>query len=299
MRKLSQRSRSADRWQRIVNGGLLLSLLWLTAGCGGKPTASDQSALKNDSTAEQAMTEVLKSLSESGITRQLSDEGSTYSTLAVHDIGKSHEYLGQSNKAAAAIQLGIYMSDLGYLMEFNKREEGKRYFEACLLLANHVGLQELFGKKVEFRFSDIIKGDENLQRNLDRLFKNTTNTAADEEFKKIHAAALAGYFIEELYHLDIFVSTEGNSKELQLKGTRVLLNQKEAVGNLIRYFDHLQLKPEGIALYQDFLKMQARYQALDAERLLKESDLSIILQDKGFNEILTSITSIRKSITGS
>lgn len=289
------------RWQGMVNVGFLLLTVWLTTGCGGKPATSEQSTLKNDSTAEQAMNEVLQSLRETGITRQLSQEGSPFMTEAVHDINKSHEFLQQDNKAASAIQLGVYMSDLGYLMEFNERDEGRRYFEGCLLLANQVGLQELFGKSVAVRFSDIISGNADLQRDLDLLFKNTTNTASEEEFKKVHAAALTGYYIEELYHLAIFVKTstrEGNHGGLQLKAIQTLLSQRKELGNLIRYFDHLQLKPEGIMLYQDFLRMQTTYLALDTGRLMNSTDLPAIQQDPNVAAILQSVISIRNSITG-
>jgi hypothetical protein len=286
----------------MMTCGMLLLFGWIMVNCGGKPAVTEQAAIQNDSSALQATNEVLQSLRESGITRQFSADGSVFQAEAVHDINKSHDYLHQSNKAAAAIRLGIYMSDLGYLMEFDRRDQAKRYFEECLLLANHVGLQELFSKAVEVRFSDIISGNADLQRDLGRLFKHATNTAAADEFKKIHAAALAGYYIEELYHLTLFIQTapqQENLSPLRMKALQTLLSQKDEVGNLIRYFDHLELKPEGIALYQEYLKMQSGYQSLDADRLLKETNEMIILQDKKFNEILASIISIRNRIAGS
>lgn len=290
-----------ERLLNAVTCGLLVLLGWIVVSCGGRSAVTEQSAIKNDSSAQQAMNDVLQSLRESGITREISGDSSIFQSEAVHDVNKSHDYLRQSNKAASAIQLGIYMSDLGYLMEFNRRDQARRYFEGCLLLANQVGLQELFGKAVEVRFSDIISGNADLQRDFGRLFKHATNTAADDEFKKNHAAALAGYYIEELYHMTLFVQAAAqkeNLSPLRMKAVQTLLSQKDEVGNLIRYFDHLELKPEGIALYQEYLKMQSSYQALDTDRLLKEPNAVIILQDKTFNEILASIISIRKTITG-
>ncbi len=295
MKQTIQLAFPARRFVRLAVCGVMLLLL--LPGCGGKKAVPQENADLVEN-ADQTREQVLKSLRESGITRQFPLSASGFQPEAVHDISRVHDYLKQGNKAIPALQLGVYMSDLGYLVDFGKKEEARQYFEGCVLLANDVGLNRQFSQAVELRFGEIISGNEALGKSLDRLYQYADNSS--DEFKKMHAAALTGYYVEELYHLVVFVQSstrDENGSGLRMKAVQTLLGQKEEVGNLIGYFDHLDLKPEGILLYQDFLKMQAIYMALETDRLMKTTDLAAIQQDRNFADIMNSITSIRKTIT--
>jgi hypothetical protein len=287
------------RWRKITYG-LCLSAFLLASGCGGKKSNGESPPESTEENAAQVRDEVLKSLRESDVARQFSTFA--FQEAAVNDIGRLHHYLQQGNKGVAAINLGAYMSDLSYVAQFDRKEDMKRYFEGCFLLADHVGMKKLFSHSVELRFSQIISGNEALDQSLSKLFKNAENTTDD--FKKMHAAALTGYYIEELYHLVVFVKSPSSQqadsvREMKLRALQTLIRQKSEVGNLIGYFDHLHLQPAAIALYQEFLKMQNKYQSLDTERLLKETDPDKVLQDKSFVEILDSLSSIREFIVNS
>lgn len=295
MKQTTQVTLLARRFVRLAASGVML--LMLLSGCGGKKAASEEQAVLAGK-ADQVRDQVLKSLGESGIARQLPFSGSGFQQEALHDISRVHDYLKQSNKAIPALHLGVYMSDLGYLMDFDKKEEARQYFEGCVLLANDVGLNRQFSQAVELRFGEIISGNEALGKSLDRLYKFADNSS--DEFKKMHAAALTGYYVEELYHLAVFVQSsvqDESGSGLRMKAVQTLLGQKKEVGNLVGYFDHLKLRPEGIALYQDFLKLQTKYQALDMDRLLKITDPLVILQDGNVQDVLNLIMMIRKAIT--
>lgn len=85
---------------------------------------------------------VLKSFRASEATSQVRRLGAAFQPDLLSDITRSYHYLQLSNKGAAAANLGIYLSDLGYLIEFQQTAEVQRYFEACFLLANNVGMKK-------------------------------------------------------------------------------------------------------------------------------------------------------------
>ena len=164
----------------------------------------------------------------------------------MNDVDRTNHYLKAGNKGAAAANLGVYMSDLSCLITHGKRDEANRYFQACLALSEFIGMKKQFSQAIQIGFNDIIEGDEKLEKSLANLFKDATNTAEQEEFKKLHASALTGYYIEELYLLAFFLksyrSTEGPDSVF-FAALSIFANQKDELNNLITYFDHVQLKP--------------------------------------------------------
>jgi len=280
--------------------GIVMLLFSLLAGCGGKKETAESKSERSVENAAAIRGEVLKSLSESGINKQFSSTGTAFQEIALHDISRIHDYLKLNNKATVALQLGVYMSDLGYLVDYNKSDEAKQYFEGCVLLANDAGLNKQFSHAMELKFGEIISGNETLEKSLNRLYKFADDSSDD--FKKSHAAALTGYYVEELYHLVVVAQSSQPSdslnSEMKLRALQALLSQRQGISNLIGYFDHLQLKPEGIALYQDFLMLQSKYLSLNADQLMKETDPAKILQRSDCADILNAIKGIRNRITG-
>ncbi len=243
---------------------------------------------------------VLQSFQTSAVTAQLHAFEDSCRQDFLHDIVQVHHYLQLSNKGAAAANLGIYMSDLGYLIKCRQKALVQQYFDGCFLLANYVGMEKQFSHAIELRFAEIISGNEAVEKFLDPLFKDATNTSSGEEFKKMHGAALTGYYVEELYHLARFAQAHTkmeHSDRLALRdGLYMLIEQRNELGYLIDYFDHVKLKPEGNAVYRELLTMQREYQMLDRMRWLHEDDPALILQDMHLKNIVDQIILIRAKI---
>ena len=138
-----------------------------------------------------------------------------------------------------------------------------------------------------------------IRKIVGHLFKDATNTAEQEEFKKLHASALTGYYIEELYLLAFFLKSyhsPDGSDSLFFAALSAFANQKDELDNLITYFDHVQLKSAGISAYQDLLSLQSKYLAMDSKQLLQETDPKIVLRDKSLQDIFDSLFSLRERV---
>ncbi len=270
------------------------------AGCRSKNTADEKTELP-EIEAGEVRDNVLRSLRASNVTSQLPFSEEALDKGLLNDVDRTNDYL-RLGKGAAAANLGIYLSDLSCLVTLDKIDEARRYFEACLRLSEYIGMKKQFEQAIQFGFNEIIAGDKKLEKSLEDRFKDARNNAEQEEFKKLHAAALTGYYIEELHHLASFVKSNlpvDNADSVFIGALKVFINQKDELNNLIAYFDHIKLKPEGISVYQDLLALQTKFLVLDRDRLLQESDASVLVKDKSLQDIFDSLVSFRKRIIDS
>ena len=223
-----------------------------------------------------------------------------YNQNVINDVNRTNIYLKRKNKGVAAANLGIYLSDLTYLMAFEQRDEAFRYFDACLKLSKFVGMKKQFSEAIYLGLNEIIAGDEKLENSLNNVFRDATNSAVGGDFKKLHAAALTGYYIEELYHLSRFLElykpVGGKADTTLFKTLQIFVGQKKELSNLVGYFDHIDLKSQGIFLYQDILRLQVSYLALEGMEVLGKKDVALVLQDKTLMHIIKSVAAIRTAI---
>ncbi len=255
--------------------------IFLLIGCGTKKSDGEKID-KEVLDAAAIRDDVLKSLRSSQVTNQLKFSRQLLDDGLLNDVDRANDYLKAGNKGAAAANLGIYMSDLSCLMAHGKRDEASRYFQACLTLSEFIGMKKQFSQAIQLGFNEIIAGDEKLETSLANLFKDAENTADQEEFKKLHASALTGYYIEELYLLAFFLKSyraTDSSDSLFFAALSAFVNQKDELNNLITYFDHIQLKLAGLAAYQDLLSLQSKYLAIDSKQLLQETDPKVVLTE--------------------
>jgi hypothetical protein len=270
------------------------------AGCRSKNSTDEKTELV-ETEAGEVRDDVLESLRASNVTSQLPFSEEVLQRGLLNDVDRTNDYL-RHGKGAAAANLGIYLSDLSCLVTLGKGDEARRYFEACLRLSEHIGMKKQFEEAIQFGFNEIIAGDKKLGKSLEDRFKDARNTAEEEEFKKLHASALTGYYIEELYHLAAFIkshSTVEKADSVFIVAFNTFINQKDELDNLIAYFDHIKLKPQGISVYQELLALQGKFLALDRDRLLQERNTSLLVKDKSVQVIFDSLFSFRKRIIDS
>ena len=280
---------------------LSLQVMTFLLGCG---TKNDRQAAKHEFNEQDATTTqnaVLRSLRTSEVTTRIFSTGVEFNIALLNDVDHVSRY-ARRDKGVAAANFGVYLSDLKYAAAFDEEEYVKRYFEACLRLSEYCGIKKEFTQAVQFHFDEIIAGDEAFQKSVQKQIKDADNVSKGEEYQKAHASALAGYYIEELYHLVSFMQLYASeTKADQVFSTlfETLITQKNELNSLIGYFDHIQLKTGGISAYQELLSIQKMYLALNTDQLLQETNPSLILKNKDLQQISEAIRSIRNRIVNS
>ncbi|HET9053695.1 MAG TPA: hypothetical protein VFM90_05950, partial [Cyclobacteriaceae bacterium] len=123
--------------------------------------------------------------------------GADYNPGLVNPRTKVDQYTTHTDKAA--LNLGVYSSDIGYLTSYEKAQEAINYLNACKTLADGLGVIGTFDIEILKRFEANISNKDSLSYLLDETIKQTDKFLKDESRNKLAALVVTGSFVEGLY----------------------------------------------------------------------------------------------------
>lgn len=219
----------------------------------------------------------------------------------VNSVEKKDSYLGSRSQA---LNLGIYITDLAYLAKFGLTGEAVDYLEAIHSLSNQVGVStEVFESLLEKAKANINNADSILNVSNEAFYQLVTFL---ETSKKENTLAIisTGAYIESLYLVL-------ESKDEFVEGDPLIDQICETVtpfGNLLsraKKFEDDQ-NVASIIKYLNLINQTFdQLKVTDTETTLKEDSGKLIIQGgidltftaENFEEIKTTIRSIRTEIT--
>lgn len=277
--------------------------LW---SCGG--SKEDQS--QNSDEFEEAQGTVKENIeqlvynipSPSEIPYLLQATGAEYNQSLLNDRKKADSYGSRPDKAA--LNLGVYTTDIGYLSSYDKTQEAIEYLNSSKKLADNLGVIGTFDTEVLKSFESNIGNKDSLANILNRAVKSTDKYLQDDSKNRLAALLLTGSFIEGLYISTGLIKTypkdilPNDARNLILTPLiQVILNQEKSVDEMVSMLASIKDQAEPIAsLNTDILALQASYRALNIEEQLKNNRSDLVLTDKHLSEITTIVEKIRKSI---
>ncbi len=277
--------------------------LW---SCGG--SKEDQS--QNSDEFEEAQGTVKENIeqlvynipSPSEIPYLLQATGAEYNQSLLNDRKKADSYGSRPDKAA--LNLGVYTTDIGYLSSYDKTQEAIDYLNSSKKLADNLGVIGTFDTEVLKSFESNIGNKDSLANILNRAVKSTDKYLQDDSKNRLAALLLTGSFIEGLYISTGLIKTypkdilPNDARNLILTPLiQVILNQEKSVDEMVSMLASIKDQAEPIAsLNTDILALQASYRALNIEEQLKNNRSDLVLTDKHLSEITTIVEKIRKSI---
>jgi hypothetical protein len=276
------------------------------ASCG--PSSSDK---KKNSTEFEAAKENLPDQIEglmdnmpspSEIPYLLQATGAEFNESLLNPRSKADQYSSRTDKAA--LNLGVYAADIGYLASYDKAQEAIDYLESAKNLADGLGVIGSFDMEVLKQFEDNISKKDSLSRLLDRTIKKTELFLNDDNRNKLSALVITGSFIEGLYISTGLVKSypkdllPTDAKNLVLTPIiRVILEQKKSVSELIKMLGVVEQTEPVTSLAAELKALETEYAALNIEEQIKNNTASLVLTDKNLVQITTIVEKMRKSIT--
>jgi hypothetical protein len=240
--------------------------------------------------------------SPSEIPYLLEATGAEFNQSLVNDVKKVDQYTLKNDKAA--LNLGIYAADIGYLSSYEKTQESITYMAAVKTLADKLGVIGSYDMNEMNRFESNIANKDSLTSILDNSVKKTKNYLKDDNRDKLAALVLTGSFIEGLYVSTGLIKSypknllPNDSRNLVLTPlVRVILEQEKSVDELVKMLGTVEQADPIVAIIADLTSLQASYRALDIEEQIKNNNASLVLTDKNLVEITAIVEKIRKFIT--
>lgn len=227
--------------------------------------------------------------------------GADFNPGLVNPRTKVDQYSTHTDKAA--LNLGIYSSDIGYLTSYDKAQEAIDYLNACKTLADGLGVIGTFDIEILKRFEANISNKDSLSYLLDETIKQTDKFLKDESRNKLAALVVTGSFVEGLYvSTGLIKSYPKNILPEDARVTvlgpliRVVLQQRESVSDLLKMLSAVEQTGPVSGIISDLKDLEKAYASLNIEENLKNNRADLVLNDKALSEVTTIVERLRKSI---
>lgn len=240
--------------------------------------------------------------SPSEIPYLLQATGAEFNQGLVNSREKVDQYTTRNDKAA--LNLGVYAADIGYLTSYDKTQEAIDYLAACKALSDHLGLIGTFDAELLQKFEENISNKDSLTRLLDRTIKKSETFLKDDSRSKLSSLVIAGSFIEGLYIATGLIKSypknilPEDSRNLVLTPLMsVVLKQKSSVSEMVKMLSAAEQTETVAAIVEDLKTLEQTYQNLNIEEQIKNNRADLVLSDKNLEGITTLLEKIRKNIT--
>lgn len=279
----------------------------MLASCSKSGENQEQNAREFDE-ASESLNEQIEEFTynippPSEIPYLLQATGAEFNQSLVNSREKVDQYTSQNDKAA--LNLGVYAADIGYLTSYDKTQEAIDYLTACRTLSDDLGLIGTFDAALLEKFEKNISNKDSLTRLLDRTIKDSREYLRDDSRNKLSSLVIAGSFIEGLYIATGLIKSypknilpEDNRNLVLTPLMRVVLEQKSSVSEMVKMLDDAEQTETISAIKEDFKELEKTYQGLNIEEQIKNNRADLVLSDKNLAGITSIVEKIRKRVTG-
>jgi hypothetical protein len=232
----------------------------------------------------------------------IQQSGAEFNESLLNPRSKTDKYIPRVDKAA--MNLGVYTADIGYLVSYDKTQEAIDYLNSCKTLADNLGVLGSFDIELLKRFESNISNKDSLSIMLNQTIQQTEKLLRDDARSKLAVLVLTGSFIEGLYISTGLVNSY--PKDLLPADTRnviltpviqVILNQQKSVSNLLKMLTSVEQTEPVTSIVADVIELEKAYNALDIEDQIASNRADLMLSDKNLVQITEIVGRIRTLIT--
>lgn len=289
-------------WYNILS---ILTLTVFLAACGGqqkdKASGSDEFKKAEESLKDQIQEYLYGIPSPSEIPYLLQATGAEFNQNLINDKSRADRYTSRTDKAA--LNLGVYAADIGYLSSYEKTQEALDYMAACKTIADNLGITSSFDTKLIRRFEANLGKKDSLAIILDQTIKKAESFLRDDNRNKLAALILTGSFLEGLYISTGVVKTyprnilPDDARNLVLTPLmQIILNQEKSVNETIRMLETVdQSSPVGQIL-TDLKELSESYEQLNIQEQIRNNRADLVLTDATLASITASVEKLRSGI---
>ncbi len=263
---------------------------------------SDEFKEAEESLKDQIKDVVYNIPSPSEIPYLLEATGAEFNQSLINDSKKADQYATRNDKAA--LNLGVYAADIGYLSSYEKTQESITYLATAKSLADKLGVIGSFDADVLKRFESNISNKDSLAALLNQSVQKTDAYLKDDSRNKLAALMVTGSFVEGLYISTGLIKSypknllPDDQRNLVLTPLmRVILQQEKSVDELVKMLGTVEQTDPVTTIVTDLTALQASYRALNIEEQIKNNKANLVLTDKNLVDITTIVDKMRKFIT--
>ena len=230
---------------QLKPASIALALAMIISSCGGggnqQETSSD-AASEFDAAKEKVaanVSEVLKDLPPPAeVPYLLMGAGADFDESLINSLDNMPAY--QKDQTKAALNLGVYATDIGYLASYQKSELALNYMGECQKLAAPVGVSSAIDYGMIARFEKNMENKDSLAIITNEIMEKSAERLAELEEVNSAALLLAGSWVEGVYLSTTIVSNypddlPEDARTLILEPlVKIVIDQKSSLNNLMK-----------------------------------------------------------------
>lgn len=286
---------------------LALSAAVLVSSCGGgsQEKSSDASS-EFDAAKEQVAADVSKVLKDlpppSEVPYLLMNAGAEFNPAIINSLEKMESY--QTSESKAALNLGVYATDIGYLTSYEKSELALDYMGECQKLAAPVGVSGAIDYGMIARFEANMENRDSLSNIINEVMQKSGERLSELDELNSAALLLAGSWIEGVYISATIVNTYPDdlpeeSRTLILEPlVKIVIDQKVSLNDLIQVMNDVPESKEVNDMIAELQKVKAIYdgELAEVEQQIADNTGDFVLTPSTLDNLSAEVSRIRASI---
>ncbi|SNS47304.1 hypothetical protein SAMN05421640_0293 [Ekhidna lutea] len=297
------------KFNQLKLSSMALAIAVLVSSCGGgssKEESSSDASSEFDAAKEQVAADVAKVLKDlpppSEVPYLLMNAGAEFDQSIINAIDKVESY--QNDEAKAALNLGVYATDIGYLSSYEKSELALEYMGQCQKLAAPVGVAEAIDYGMISRFESNMENKDSLATVINEVMQKSGERLSELDELNSAALLLAGSWIEGVYISTTIVNNYPDdlpeeSRTLILEPlVKIVIDQKVSLNDLMDVMNDVPESEEVNKMKAELEKVKAIYdgELAEVEKQIAENTGGFVLKPSTLDNLAAEVGRIRASI---
>ncbi len=291
---------------KLASLGLSVAVLISSCGGGGNKEQSSDASSEFDAAKEQVAKDVSKVLKDlpppSEVPYLLMNAGAEFDANIINSMDQMDAY--QSNETKAALNLGVYATDIGYLASYGKSEMALDYMGECQKLAAPVGVAEAIDYGMISRFESNMESRDSLAGIINEVMQKSGERLSELDELNSAALLLAGSWIEGVHISTTIVNTYPDdlpeeSRTLILEPlVKIVMDQKVSLNDLLQVMNDVPESAEVSNMIGELGKVKAIYdgELAEVEKQIAENTGGFVLLPSTLDNLAAEVGRIRSSI---
>ncbi|RJE75269.1 MULTISPECIES: hypothetical protein [Reichenbachiella] len=294
--------------RHILNISAVGAIAILATACGGEKKKSQGELDAQAEVFEKAEHELIEEIDKvvhdmpppSEVPYLLMATGADFNGDIINSTDNASKYFNSADKAA--MNLGAYATDIGYLSSYDQVQDALTYMETSQKLADQIGISSAFELDLMERFEKNLGNKDSLANLINYSMEVAEKKLEETDRLQMVALVLSGSYIEGLYLSVMVLDTypedllPAAQRDLILEPiVRVIIDQKKSLDDIIHLLKDLESDPiiaDVIAEF-DILKELYKEDVGDIDQRIADQDPTLKLDKALLIDIITEVKRIR------
>lgn len=293
---------------KLFNALVLAAVATLLWACGGGSSNTEQSNASDEFAAAQKeiasdIDAYIKDLPPpSEVPFLLMATGSDFNTALINSLDNSDRYTTNSDKAA--LNLGVYATDIGYLSSYDQTDAVYESVQVCQQLAEAIGVASAIDIDLLSRFEENVGNRDSLAILIDEVMEVTKDRLQTLDRINLAAVALSGSFVEGLYITMGVIDSNPDDLPENLRNkllqplVEIVIKQKKTLDDLIKVIGEVPQTEALGTMTTELNKLKTIYEEDlgDIEEKIANNDGSLQLNKELLTRLSAEVKRIRADI---